>query len=238
MKTPIAALLSLLATPALAQTTLVEQPSAPPRLPLTLSVDAHRQWHLDRSYRLFGTQRSDVTGGISAALQVRRLAGGFLDLGAGIHWSSYNARWEQGNDAERDEVTPSLSAVLRWPVHRLIEPQVRVAGDLTRATLRLTMADGGVLEAGRWSPGASVGAGLRLRTPVVKTALGAGTVGFAGALIIEGGMHVGAPISFDLARQVPADKKLADDRIPAANVPVGDLGRTEPYLRISFALLI
>jgi hypothetical protein len=234
MRTLTIALLSLLATPALAQT-VVERP-AEPRLPLTLGIDVQTQWHVDRSYRLFGTSRADAGAGLSAALQVAQLGRGRLDLGAGVQWSSETATWEQNNDARRSQVTPSLAAVLRWRVHRWFEPHLRVACDATRATLRLTTGDGVRYEDAVWVPGASAGAGFRLRTSPITMALGGRA--FAGALIVEGGFHVGPPLSFDLQREAPADKKLAADRIPAAATSVGDLGRTEPYLRISFALLI
>jgi hypothetical protein len=237
MRTLTVALLSLLATPALAQTNVVSRP-AEPRVPLTLSIDAERVWHVDRSYQLFGTRRSDVGGGVSAALEVGRFARGLLDLGAGVQWSSDTAIWEQDNEVQRELVTPSLAAALRWPVHRWFQPHLRVAGDLTHAKLRVAMGDGAVYADKRWVPGASAGAGFRLRTSAVQTALGGGKFGFAGAIIVEGGLHVGPPLSFDLERQAPADKKLAADLIPAAPTSVGGLGRTEPYLRISFALLL
>jgi hypothetical protein len=237
IRTTTFALLSLLATSARAEPTVVSGP-AEARLPLTLSIDAHRQWHVDQSYRLFGTRRSDVDPGLSASLEVARFARTRLDLGAGVQWSDDTATWEQTSQAERDQVTPSLSAALRWSVHRWFEPHLRVAGDVTRAKLKVTMSDGAVLEDALWAPGGSIGAGFRLRTGAVRTAPRAGGLAIAGAFIVEGGVHVGSPLSFDLARPSPADKKLAADRIPAASVPVGSLGRTEPYLRLSFALLI
>jgi hypothetical protein len=231
------ALLSLLITaPALAQTTVTARPE--PRAPFTLSIDTQRQWHRDQSYRLFGTRRSDLDQGLSATVEVGRVGRGLLDVGAGVQWSDATATWGGGNEAKRDQITPLLSAALRWPVHRWFQPHLRVAGDLTRAHLRLTTNEGGVFEDRLWSPGGSVGAGFRLTTGTLSTALRGGGLGFAAALVFEGGMHVGAPLSFDVARPTPADKKVAADQIPAASVPVGDLGRTEPYLRISLALSI
>lgn len=227
----------LFATPALAQPT-VSAPAPEPKLPLTLSVDSHLQWHQDRSYRLFGTDRTGAAGGLSAALEVRRLGRGILDLGAGLHGGGGSSRGGEIGETDLSLLTPSLSATLRWPVGRWLQPQVRVAADLTWARLRLTMGEGSVLEDRAWSPGASAGAGLRLQTPTMSTGLRGGTWGLAVALIVEGGMHVGAPLSFQVARPKPADEKVAADRIPAASVPVGDLGRVEPYLRISLALAI
>ena len=237
MRALTVALILLVAAPALAQTETVSRP-AELRVPLTLSIDTERQWHLDDSYRLFGTRRSELGGGLSAALEVKRFGRGRLDLGAGVQWSGDSATWEQDNDAHRELMTPSVGATLRWAAHRWFEPHLRVAGDLTRAMLRVQMADGAGYEDKHWVPGASAGAGFRLRTKAIATALGGGKFGFAGAFIVEGGFHVGPPLSFELHRQAPADEKLAADQIPAASISVGGLGRTEPYLRISFALLL
>lgn len=235
MKTIV--LLLLMATPALAQTT-VSAPAPEPKLPLTLSLDSQVQWHQDRSYRVLGTERASSDGGVTAALEVHRFGRGILDLGAGLRGGSDSSSSVAIGEADLMQLTPSLSAALRWRVRSWLQPQVRLAADLTWARLRLTTSDGGVLEDRAWSPGASAGAGLRLQTPTITTGPNGTGLGLALALIVEGGMHVGAPLSFAVERPKPADSKLAADRIPAASVPVGDLGRVEPYLRISLALAL
>lgn len=236
MKILALSLLTFTAAPALAQSAVATETA--PRLPYTVSADAETQWHLDRSYRLFGTSRSDSVGGISASVQVGRLAGGTLEVGAGYHSNNTNGVWAGQNEARLEEKTPSLSALLRWSPHRWLEPHVRLSADITRAQLRLTLGNGRILEDQQWAPAGSAGAGLRLRTGTLTTGLGGGKLGVAGAIIIEGGFRVGAPYSFDVATPAPADEKVAGDRIPAASTQVGNLERMQPYLRLSFALLI
>jgi hypothetical protein len=233
----IVTLVMLAGGPALAEPQVSARPE--PRLRVTVSLDVETQWHLDQSYRLFGTDRTATQSGISASLQVGRLAGGMLELGAGFHGRSSTAAFEGQNEAKLDEGTPSLSALLRWAPYRWLEPHLRVAGDLTRAKLRLATSNSATaLEDTVWSPGGSAGLGLRLRTGTLMTALNGGKLGLAGALIIEGGFHLGVPYSFAVSPPAPSDQKLANDRIPAGRTPLGDLGRAQPYLRLSFALLI
>ena len=226
----------LAAGPALAEPQLSTRPEL--RLPLTLSIDTETQWRVDDNYRLFGTDRSTNPGGISASLQVGRLAGGTLELGAGYHGNTSTGTFAAQNQAQLEERTPSVSALLRWPLHRWLEPHLRLAADITHAKLGLTLGTGTLLEDAVWSPGGSAGAGLRLRTGALSTSLNGGKLGIAGAFIIEGGFHVGAPYSFDVSSPKPANEKLANDRIPAGSTPLGSLGRAQPYLRLSFALLI
>jgi hypothetical protein len=226
----------LAAAPALAQPAVATQPSS--QLPYTLSIDAETQWHLDRNYRLFGADRADSVGGFSASVQLSRLAGGTLELGAGYHYNTSRGTWAAANEASLDEYTPSLSALLRWAPYRWLEPHVRVAAEITRANLTLTMSNGRYLEDSVWAPAGSAGLGLRLRTGVLTTGLRNGTLGVAGALIIEGGFRMGVPYTFDVSSPAPADRKLADDRIPTSSTSVGTLERSQPYLRLSFALLI
>jgi len=53
----------------------------------------------------------------------------------------------------------------------------------------------------------------------------------------EGGFIAGAPMAFSLHAPKPSDAQEAKDRIPTGSVDVGKLGRTQPYLRLSIALL-
>jgi hypothetical protein len=217
--------------------TVVAQPA--PALPFQLSLDAETVWHLDRGYRVFSSDRSDAGGGYSAALDVARVARGTLAVGAGLQGGGAEQGLYQGQlRAKLDLLTPAIFATLRWPVHRWFQPHLRVAADGTWAKLSLTPADGQTLSGRDFSPGASAGLGFSLRTSALRTAIRNGTVGLAAALIFEGGFHVGAPLGFEVTRNRPTDDKLANDRLPAGSTAVGDLGRSQPYLRISFALLI
>jgi hypothetical protein len=232
----LAAVIFAWAAPASAQPTVQAQPEAP-RLPLTFSVDMHRQWHLDRGYRLFSGDRSNGDGGVSVLYDVRRLGSGTLSLGAGLHGNDLTGTVASAHEADLGLLTASLSALLRFSPYRWLEPHVRLAGDLTRGDFGFTTSEGIKFSDHALSPGASLGAGLRLRTGTITTALGKG-LGLAGALIVEGGFHYGAPLSFDLSPPRPSDEKVASDRIPSSPVSIGSLGTSQPYLRISFALLL
>jgi hypothetical protein len=227
----------LASTSARAEEAVVTRPE--PRVPLQLGLDFDTTWHLDSSYRVLSSDRATGSGGASLALDVHRLGHGTLALGAGIHGSSDAADLYGGQLAAKLELsTPSLFATVRWPVRPWLQPHVRVAVDGTWATLSLTSNNGDALVGHAFSPGASAGAGFSLRTGTLTTSLQGGTLGLAGALIVEGGFHLGAPLGFDVAHQAPADAKLAGDRLPASSTAVGDLGRSQPYLRISLALLL
>jgi hypothetical protein len=228
----LAALPLALAATASAQPTLIAQPDL--RHPLTLSVDVEPQWQRDRSYDHF--KHDDPDRGVSALLEVARLARGTLSLGAGLHGNDL----ANGGPAAPDIgfLVPSVSALLRWSPHRWIEPHVRLSADLTHAHLTLDLRDGNIYEDSRWSAGGSAGAGLRLRTGTLATALNGGRLGLTGALIVEGGVHLGQPLSFEVTRRTPADARIAADRLPASSTRIGDLGRSHAYLRISFALLL
>jgi hypothetical protein len=230
--------LVLLMTSATARVAEVAATPASDHVPLLLSLDAETVWHLDPSYRLFSSDRSDTGGGASFRYDVRRLLRGTLAIGAGLHGSSNSTRVLEGQNAELSIFTPSLSAVMHWPVHRWLEPELRVAVDASWTKMSLSTIDGASLSGRAFSPGASAGAGLILRTSSLATALRGGTLGLAGAFIIEGGFHVGTPLDFDLARSRPADDKLANDQLPTGSTAIGTLGRSQPYLRLSFALLI
>lgn len=244
-----AAAAAVAAAPAWAQPPAVADATDPRRVPLSLSLDAHVPFHLDDDYRLFSRDRGDGGGGVSAVLDVVRMGRGVLAAGIGVHGDSNRADW--GGDAPSTDgfttrqqeahlqlTTLSATALLRWPVRWWLEPHVRLAVDSTWSKLTVTMNQGSALDDKAWSPGASAGAGLRIRSAAMTTSLRGGRLGLAAALMIEGGFHLGSPLSFSLTPTRPADDKLAGDQIPGPAVPVGDLGRSHPYLRISLALLI
>jgi hypothetical protein len=224
----------LLGAPTIARAAevVVAQP-APRRTPLALSLDIDTQWRRDPSYRLFSGERGDTNGGLSATWDLRRLARGTLVVGAGWSGGSNHSTPTGAQHATLSVSSPSLSAALRWSPSRWLEPHVRLALDLSHGQLGLTAGEGSAYQGSAWSPGAALGAGLRLRTGAQP--LGRGTLGIGVALGIEGGFHLGMPMKFDVTRQRPAGQA---DLIPAQATPVGDLGRSHPYLRVSLTLLI
>jgi hypothetical protein len=216
---------------------------APSPLPVAVSLDLETIWRLDRGYQLFSPSRDASHGGITVSYDVTRTPGGArLAVALGYHGES-TAGFSQrtgtiGGDASLDVQTGSLSAIVRWSLRPWLEPHLRAAVDGSHGRLRLT-SGADVMTGSAWSLGGSAGAGFRLRSlPVRILALpGDGLFAFAG--VIEGGFHVGQPLSFELARDTPppATTDGSDDRLVPAGTPAGSLGRSYPYLRLSAALL-
>jgi hypothetical protein len=235
------ALASLLAVEPPPPPLVAALPPAP--LPLTVSLDLETAWRLDRNYQLFSSSRDASRGGITVSYDVTRPPyGPRLALGLGFHGESSDGTWTApgtaGSGTAGLEVqTGSLSGILRWPLRSWLEPHLRAAADLSHGGLHVRVGSD-ALQGSAWSVGASAGAGFRLRTtPVRLLALpGDGLFAFAG--VIEGGFHVGQPLSFALARDTPAvSVDGSDDRLPPAATPAGSLGRSYPYLRLSAAML-
>ena len=231
--TGVLAVLALVPAAAAAPPELTAAP--PPRLPVALSLDLETTWRLDQGYRLFSSSRTASKTGVSLSYDVTRAAGApLLALGVGYHGESSNGDWANGR-VGLDVASGSLSAALRWPVLSWLEPQLRVAADLTRARFWIESREAALVDSA-WSAGASAGAGLRLRTGTARIAAMPGRARFALAGIIEGGFHVGQPLSFAARRQATVTTPT-DDRISAAPVTLGSLGRSYPYLRLSLALV-
>jgi hypothetical protein len=222
----------LAATPAAAGAQPELTAAPPPALPVAVSLDLETTWRLDPGYRLFSSDRAVGGGGISVSYDVLRGASR-LALALGYHGQSSSNDWSSGGQVGLEVRSGSLSALLRWPLARWLEPQLRLAGDLSRGKFSM-VASGISLADSSWSAGASAGAGLRLRTGTARILMMPGDGLFALAGIIEGGFHIGQPLSFDVRRQAaPAP----DDRIAAPATSLGSLGRSYPYLRLSAALV-
>jgi hypothetical protein len=237
-----AALLAAALAPAPAHASEAAVTTAPAgggRPPFALSFDVQTDWRLDSSYRLFSRERAAASTGLTAAREVARVAGGHLAVGLGWVHEGDLAGWGGGShQAALDVDSLALSGTLRWPVRRWFEPHVRVAADAAWAKLEVATSDGSKLDDRAWSPGGSAGAGFRLQTHVMRTALRGGRLGLAAALAVEGGFHVGSPLSFALSRTRPAGDQQASDQIPGGAISVGSFGRSQPYLRLSFTLLL
>jgi hypothetical protein len=222
--TTTALLLALTPAPELAA-------GAPPALPVAVSLDLETIWRLDGGYRVFSDRRAASRGGASLSYDVTRGPGPRLALALGYHGESETGSFAGLGEAGLTVGSGSLSALLRWPLSSWLEPHLRLAADLSRANLTIDAGSMSMADAD-WSAGASAGAGVRLRSGTTRIWSMPGNGLFALALIVEGGFHVGQPLSLELRRQNPSS-----DRITPATTPVGQLGRSHPYLRLSLALV-
>lgn len=222
----------------------------PRQLGLQLAVDIDTVWRLDRGYAAFTRDRSATGGGLSVSYDVIRSERVALALGLG--WQNESAR--QGGErqvsgasdvgvvvgshrSDLDVNTYALSAVLRWSALTWLEPQLRMALGAAAADLSITVDDGSRFQGDAWSPQASAGAGLRVRSRATRVPRLPGSPALAVAAVAEGGFVLGAPLKFDVAPVPPDDATLARDRLSSPSVPAGDLRRAHPYMRISLAVL-
>jgi hypothetical protein len=232
--TAVLAVVTLAPVAAAAEPELAAAP--PSRLPVAISLDLETSWRLDQGYRLLSSSRTASKTGVTLSYDVTRATDApRLALGLGYHGESSTGEWANGNGVGLDVASGSLSAALRWPILSWLEPQLRVAADLARARLSIENRESTLVDS-TWSAGASAGAGIRLRTGTARIGGLSGGHLFALAGIIEGGFHVGQPLSF-AARGQPTASGAPDDRISAAPVVLGSLGRSYPYLRVSVALV-
>ncbi len=208
-------------------------PARESKVPLSVALDIDTIWRLDDAYQSFASQRSGTDVGVTASYDVIRLfPRAVLALGLGWHTESL-ARGLPSGESAVDIRTLSLSGVLRWSLWSWLEPHARLALGSAWGTARLNINE--PLEGSAWSPQASAGAGFRLRSKaVIRLARGFGLGFSAGA---EGGFTVGGPMRLRLSRPEPDDEKLAKDRLAAAALDIGRLGRAHPYLRVSLAML-
>jgi hypothetical protein len=207
--------------------------SAPPVIPFALALDLETVWRLDQGYRLLGSARTAGRGGVTLSYDVTQIGAGTVAVALGYHGESQAGTWAGGNEAALSVGSWSASAILRWRVTTWLEPQLRVAGDLSSGELTLRAGSSALADSAR-SLGASAGAGLRLRTGTARIFALPGNGLFALAGVIEGGFHAGQPLSF---AALPTGGAAPDDRLPAPAVPLGHLGRSYPYLRLSAALV-
>jgi hypothetical protein len=234
-----------------APTTSIVDDAPPPAVPLWLAIDFDTLWRRDSGYALFSSSHTDSAVGLSLGYDLARLGSrGTLAVVAG--WQSESTetnRYVAGpqsaagatfaavQDASFHADIFSLGAVARWRLLSWLEPHARVALGAASGSMSLTLSDGTSFSGHAWSPQVSAGAGFRLRSSAMRLQGLPSKPAFAVAATAEGGLIVGAPMAFSLHAPTPADADEAKDRIPTGAIDVGNLGRTQPYLRLSIALL-
>lgn len=200
---------------------------------VSVSVDFDTRWRLDDGYRIFDLSRTEAAPGLSAGYDLLRVGRRFT-FAAAVGWqreAASNAVTSAGR-ANADFPTHVTfvaddfyaAGIGRFALRSWLDATARVGGGATRARLALETADGTFADR-TWGAFASAGAGVRVHT----STLGVGALPamrFGLALAIEGGFVAGAPLSFSLADD-------GADKLASAPIPVGDLARAQPYLRVA-----
>jgi hypothetical protein len=249
------ALTLTLASPAARAAEGVVAAPTPEPTPISLGFDILTHWRLDRGHQLFSDSRSAGAVGLTVSYDVAAFAGGTFALAAGWQHENDSRRWAsltpdktvagapapnagvvQGERSELNLDTLAVSAIFRWSVQPWLEPLVRLAADATWGKATLQFPGPVTFDGHAFSPGASAGAGLRLRTSTTRIGL-PGHPLVAAAATVEGGFHLGSPLTFDLRPPPPRNEKEAADQIPIAGAHIGSLGQSEPYLRVTLAIV-
>lgn len=243
------------AQPAIATTPpAAPAPAAPP---LQVALDMDSVWRLDSSYRLLSTSRTATAVGVSLAYDVARLGGGGT-LAATAGWQSESAGGDPGRGGVPGDDGPSpatagtsgaverasfqasvvtAGVVARWRLTRWLEPLARVTAGGAWGKLDMGLSDGTRWIGHAFSPQVAAGAGLRVHTAPSRLGALPGQPQIAAAAAVEGGFIAGAPMSFALAPPAPAQPTAAGPALATGTADVGRLGRAQPYLRVTFALL-
>jgi hypothetical protein len=202
-------------------------------LPLGVVGDGRTLWPQQSGTRRVGKDGLR-SGGVSVSYDVYKLMNKVMarvDLGwaeaSNTNASTYSTDEEK---LRSNLVTLGLSA--RYHVFRWLAPYARVAGGV--GWDKVTVGGG----AGQWQDKhtfahGSVGGGIFLRSPGLTPWANHPSFGVAAMGGVEGGYFL-APSS-SLALKASSDPDIKNP-IPTASVPLGEMGRSAPYLRITFGL--
>jgi hypothetical protein len=209
--------------------------------PFSLSVDVDSLWRRDPAYQLFTRNERDVGAGLSLGYDILRL-GPRTSAALSVGWMAERMTSDTGpTPASLDVDNIRVGLAIRFAVRPWFEPlaQVALGASFGRASVTLgdpDFASTGLLEGDTRSYCGRAGGGFRLRTGTARLE-SLPLPPLAASLTVEGGFQVGTPMSAIVKEPPPEDDDVAADLIPRAATKLGRLGRTYPYVRVSFALL-
>lgn len=205
------------------------------RVPFSLSVPIDGTWPSDAAYKLFRNEQQLPGFGLALAYDARLAKK--LVLAPYAEWlqESSSGMWQNEGDARLAVDSVAAGAVVRVPIKTWLQPFVRVGGGLSfgRASLQLP-GGGGALSGNARSAFVRAGAGLMARTPalaLMDDLLPAVALSFA----IEGGFIAAGKFDFTVAGPKPASAG-GEDPIAVGSIPIGQLGRSRPYMRITLGV--
>lgn len=203
-------------------------------LPLGVAGDLRTFWPQNSgTRRLVGKKTSD-NGGLCVSYDILKLMNRVVakvDLGWGLA-SHVNARPDSADEEKLRTQLVSLGLSLRYHVFRWLAPYARVAGGVGWDKVTVGGSSGQWQDKHTFAHG-SVGGGLFLRSPGLSLWPNHPAFGLALMGSIEGGYFV-APSS-DLSLKASSDPDIKNP-IPTAAVPIGKMGRSAPYLRVTLGL--
>jgi hypothetical protein len=200
-------------------------------LPVGIAAEVQTSWLQDSAARRLVGKGAPTSAGVSLfyeALRPTPRTAAKLDFG----WtSSSTSRGQSGTSNlekfQTDRLALGLS--LRYQVFRWLGPYARVAGGIGWDRVSLGNDSTEMKDSASYAHG-SLGGGLFLRS--VGLCLRPSPTPYCAAFVahVEGGYSVGTSSTFSLNSSAPSG---VASPIPIESVPLGDMARHAPYLRIS-----
>ncbi len=206
-------------------------------LRIGLTLETQTTWPQDSAARrIFGKGAPTATG-LALHYEALRPSPNLtakLDLGWVTTSASNTQPSNSANSEEYDVNLVTLGISLRYQLLRWLAPYARVAGGMGWDKLSVGNGSGNLEDKHKFGHVAA-GGGVFLRSPglCVRRSPPSYCVAFIGN--IEGGYMVGTSSSWSL-RASPASG--VSDPVPTESVPLGDMGRSAPYLRVSLGVAL
>jgi len=199
-----------------------------------LAGEVRTTWPQNGAARRLIGKDAPVGGGVSLrydALQPTSKLVASVDLGwASTSTSNGSASGTESADLNTQLVSLGLS--LRYHVFHWLAPYARVAGGIGWDKLIVSTSDGQFQDERSFGHG-SVGGGIFLRSPAVIPRPSSTWLSFALMGSVEGSYYLASSSSFALQSSPVAGVKSP---VPTPGVPIGEVGRNAPYLRIAVGI--
>lgn len=205
-------------------------------LPFGVAGDLRTFWPQDSATRRLVGKKTSDSGGLSISYDVLKLMDRVVakvDLGWGLA-SHVNASPFSSDEEKLRTSLATLGLSLRYHVFRWLAPYARVAGGVGWDKVTVGGSSDQWQDKHTFAHG-SVGGGIFLRSPGLSLWPNHPAFGLALMGSIEGGYFV-APSS-KLSLQASSDSDIKNP-IPTTSVPMGTMGRSAPYLRVTIGLAL
>lgn len=206
-------------------------------LRIGVALETQTTWLQDSAARRIVGKGTPTTVGLALHYEALRPSPSLtvkLDLG----WMTSSASTTQPNNSQNTETYDTnlvtLGVSLRYQIFRWLAPYARVAGGMGWDKLSVGNGSGNLDDKHKFGH-AAAGGGVFLRSPGL--CMRPSTASYCAAFIgnLEGGYMLGTSSTLSL-HYSPASG--VSNPIPTEAVPIGDMGRSAPYLRVSVGIAL
>lgn len=206
-------------------------------LPLSISIEHRTTWPQNSATRRLVGRDTAISTGVSVGYDVFKLTDKLtakVDLG----WALLRDMNVSSSSLDEEELRTRLVTLglsLRFHLFPWLAPYARLAGGIGWDSLTVG-GDTGEWRDKQYFAHGSAGGGITLRSPSVSfwptrfPWLGLGLT-----LSIEGGYYLAPDVRLSL--KAAPDPNI-EKPIPTAAVPIGEMGRSAPYLRVTIGMAL